>query len=280
MLGSATFTARESVAAPAESLGELRMRYSYKGRTNLTAVQLMFVIRKDMEFAMPPRGVTIHRSSIGGKKYERITWRCEVEGCWHVCFANDDAHLLKQQEAHRNTSLTFHCPSPPMRESLPSGLPEIEKLWRELDDVTDALVAKESYRDMSGEELKAFAKGISFVIVMKDKFYFPDIQSVAKESVERWKMRNDKTPYRKTPTTHSTNGSFQVVHGWREVKDEFGTVERPPVDTPAGRSQRAKLNDKQISAIKIGMQSGMFSADELASTYGISPALVDEIAKG
>lgn len=240
----------------------------------------MFVIRKDMEFAMPPRGVTRHTMNLGGKKFERITWRCEVEGCWYVCLARDDAHLEQQMQSHRTTSIGFHCPTPPMRENLPSGLPEIEKLWRELDDVTDALVAKETYREMSGEELKAFAKGISFVIVMKDHRFFPDIQSVAKESVERWKMRNNKAPYRKTPTTHSTNGSHQVVHGWREAKDEYGTVERPPVDTPAGRSQRAKLNDKQINAIRIGMQSGMFTADELAGTYGISAALVDEIAKG
>lgn len=240
----------------------------------------MFTIRKDMEFAMPPRGVTVHTSNLGGKKLTRITWRCEVEGCWYVCFARDDAHLLKQQESHRTTSLGFHCPTPPMRESLPSGLPEIEKLWRELDDVTDSLVAKETYREMSGEDLKAYAKGISFSIVMKDKVYFADIAAVAKESVERWKMRNNKVPYRKTPTSQNTNGSFQVVGGWREAKDEVGTVERPKADTPAGRSQRAKLNDKQINAIRIGMQSGMFTADELAGTYGISAALVDEIAKG
>lgn len=256
------------------------MLYEYKGKKNLTAVQLMFVIRKDMEFAMPPKGVTVHTMNLGGKKMQRITWRCEVEGCWYVCFARDDAHLLQQQETHRNTSIGFHCPTPPMRESLPSGLPEIEKLWRELDDVTDALVAKVKYRDMEGEELKAFAKGISFVIVMKDHRYFPDISSVSKEAIDRWKMRNNKLAYRKTPTTHNTSGSFQVVGGWERVKDEVGTVERPKVDTPAGRSQRAKLNDKQINAIRIGMQSGMFTADELASTYGIAATLVDEIAKG
>lgn len=263
-----------------------RTLYQHNGKT-LTAIQLMITIRKEMEFAMPPRGVTVHSTTVGGKRFERVTWRCEVEGCWYVRILADksDATLETARKNHKTTSIGFPCPSPPMRESLVSGLPEIEKLWRELDDITDALVGKVEYRGMNSDALKGYAQGIAFCIVMKDRDIFQDVNAVSKEAAARWKMRNDKAPYRKTPTTQNTNGSWMVNHGWSEA--EHGSVSKiPPVptqptgDTPAIKNAKAKLNPDKIKGIKNALAAQMFTHDELASTYGIPVALVRQIEAG
>lgn len=263
-----------------------RTLYQHNGKA-LTATQLMITIRREMEFAMPPRGVTVHSATVGGKRFERVTWRCEVEGCWHVRILADksDATLAAARENHKTTSIGFHCPSPPMRESLVSGLPEIEKLWRELDDITDALVAKTEYRNMNADALKGYAQGIAFCIVMKDREIFQDVTSVSKEAAARWKMRNDKAPYRKTPTTQDTNGSWMANRGWSET--EHGSVGKvlpaqagPAEDTPAIKNAKSKLSPDKIKGIKNALAAQMFTHEELASTYGIPAALVRQIEAG
>lgn len=243
----------------------------------------MFTIRKDMEFAMPPRGVTVHKNEFSGKVWKRVIWRCEEEGCWYVRILKDDKPdtLTAARTQHKEGTYGFHCPSPPMRESLPSGLPEIEKLWREVDDVTDALMGKAEYRGMSAEGLKAYAQGLAFCIVMKDVTYFPDVQSVSREAVVRWKMRNDKAPYRKTPTTQNTNGSWMAHGGWNA--DEHGSVSLPKprsTETPAMTAAKNRLDAKAMKGIKVAIDSGMFAMDEIAETYKIPIELVKQIERG
>lgn len=233
-----------------------------------------------MEFAMPPRGVTTHRNVTGGVSWSRTIWRCEVEGCWHVQILRDEKKgtLDDARARHKSGTYGFYCPSPPMRESLPSGLPEIEKLWREMDDITDALIGKTEYRGMIDATLKAYAQGIAFCIVMKDTSIFPDAKSVSVEAAARWKMRNDKLPYRKTPTNQNVNGSWMAAGGWNA--EEHGSVaplQKKSSATPAITAALTKVDPDKALAIKNALRSKMFTEQDLAEVYKLPIALIKQI---
>lgn len=161
---------------------------------------------------------------------------------------------------------------------MPSGLSEIEKLWREIDDVMDALMSHTSYRDMSGDELKAYAKGLAFSVVMKDKEFYPDIRSVAKEGAERWKMRNETIPYRKTPTRHVNN--FQAMHptsGWIPTENKRPTKATPTVRKPT-TVKKPQLSPGVEASIKAALTSGILQPEEVASMYGVTVEAVNALS--
>lgn len=227
-----------------------------------------------MEYAMPPVGLTEHHAQIGGQTYQRLTWRCDVEGCWYVCTPTNKAALQELTDRHKMKD----CPTPPRRESLPSGLAEIEKLWREVDDVVDVLrndVTPMTYRGMSGAELKAYVKGLAFSIVMKDKDLFPDIRSVAVESVRRWKMRNNQLAYEPTPTRHVNNFSgIGQSGGWQPVNPTQAgpatkktTRKAPPVVTQVIKPD---LPPATVASVKAALSAGMFSPADIATMYGVT----------
>lgn len=242
------------------------MVYDLTKLDKMTIGEKVFTIRRDLEFAMPPRGLTSHRAMIAGTVWTRLTWRCPVDGCWFVCTPRSKENLEEIQKSHVTTG-TNSCPSAPRRESLPSGLPEIEKLWREIDDVIEALMSETPFRDMNPEQLKAYAQGLSFAIIIKEKPVFSSGREVSKEGVARWKMRHGKLDYRPTPSRHVADyGPLTPTGGWKPE-----TPPTPPARKAAPRrASIPTIPADKLAVIRIGLESGMFTAVELASTYGVS----------
>lgn len=240
-------------------------------------VQMMFAMRRDLEFKMPPAGITKQRSIIGGVEFERLTWRCDKKNCWYTCTPRNSANLADIQQRHEGD-----CPVEPRRESLPSGLAEIEKLWREVDDVLDAIKANEEYRGMAGEVLKAYVKGLAFSIVMKDKDLWPTIKDVSRQAMRRWQMRQGQIPFEATPTRHSNSfSSLGTPGGWQAVS--VPPSKRAPAKKAAPRKvapAAPALPATTVSAIKTALASGMFEPDEIATMYSVTISQVESVKSG
>lgn len=260
--------------------------YDLSQLAGLTYGQLIFKLRRDLEFAMPPLGTVKHRTKISGQNWFKYSWRCEVDNCWYVCSPSSESNLADIQAYHAR-----ECPSPPRRESLPSGLSEIQKLWREIDDVISALKSNTKYRGMTGVELKAYAMGISFSIVMKETPLFPDARAVAAEGVRRYDMSQGKLPFASTPTRFAVDhSSLGTPGGWQpdpedvpyfkpqSARKDAGKAASPKTasantvtaKTTAPKKQTAKLSEETMQAIKNALLSGMFSKEDIETMYSVN----------
>lgn len=230
-----------------------------------TLIQMYFRIRKEFEFGMPPVGLSKNVIVLAGKRFTRYTYHCPVEGCWYVCHGSET--IINQNITHHNNkddNYNIECPTPPRRESLPSGNSEIEKLWREMDDIVDAIYNGDEYRKMTGEILKAYATGISFSIVMKEVEFFPDIKSVAIHAAERRQMRLGTRPYKRTPT--------RTAPKFSSTAPENGLFDSSPV---VHRPKRSKLTDKIVAAIKRADETGMMTREDMKEMWDVTYADID-----
>lgn len=246
---------------------------SYRG---MDPVQMMLAIRRDLEYKLPRVGETKQRLILAGKEYVRTTWRCDQPNCYYVCTPRDNENLDEIKNHHVNGTTGNQCPTPPRRESLPSGLDEIEKLWREVDDVMDALQAKEAYREMEGGELKAYVRGLAFSIVMKDHELWPDIKAVSRQAAKRWKMRKGQLPWEATPTRHSNNANLVGTNsGWVPAQSP---AKAAPARKAAPRKAAAPaLPEAKVKAIKGALASGMFEPADIALMYSCTVAQVNSL---
>lgn len=244
-------------------------------------VQMMYAIQKRLEFKLPPVGLTTHTANFGGYKWIRHTWRCEVDGCWYVSTPRfgDPISVEDIIQHHRSSGDENRCPTPPRRESLPSGLAEIEKLWREIDDVVDALSTGVEYHGMTREALMGYVKGLAFSVVMKDKDLWPDIKAVSAQAGLRRKMRQGKIQFSPTPTRHTNDfSSVGTAGGWKKDPNVVQPV--PTAKKAAPRKAAPKpvnLPEAAVAAIQAGYASSMFSLEDLATTYGATLAQVHEV---
>lgn len=248
----------------------------YYRDSGLTVGQLVFIIRRDLEFAMPPKGLTEQRTNMQGSRWKRTTWRCPEEGCWYVCTPSSEENLLSIQKSHKGYG-DNPCPSSPRREMLPSGLSEIEKLWREIDDVIDALATPEqTYRGMSAPEVRAYAQGLAFVVVMKEGTQlFADGRAVAKEAMERLRIRQGKLAYRPTRSRFHSASNWIPGGGW--VQETENTEPAKPPQKRGVKSVAAAIDPTKLAAIRAAIASGMFSDTDLATMYSLNATVIAEL---
>jgi hypothetical protein len=240
-------------------------------------ITMMLTMRRDLEFKLPPVGKTTHTAYMAGGKWTRTTWRCDKPGCWFVSTPSSESNLQTIIDWH-NGDGADHCPTPPRRESLPSGLPEIEKLWREIDDVVDAIKAKTEYRGMDASAMNGYVRGLAFSVVMKDKELWPDIKAVSVQAMKRWKMRQQLIPWETTPTRHSNDfSSIGQQGGWAPANPPPTQPIKRAAKKAAPPAPKVTLSDQQQASIRAGHGAGMFSVAELASMYGATEDQVKQL---
>lgn len=254
---------------------------------DMDPITMMLTMRRDLEYAMPPIGLTEHTATFGGYKWVRQTWRCDQPGCWYVCTprVGDPTSIESLIEHHKKKlDKEYSCPTPPRRESLPSGQSEIEKLWREIDDVVDAIKSKVPYRGMEGAGLNGYVKGLAFSIVTKDKDFWPDMKAVANQALKRWRMRNKMIPWEATPTRHENNfNSLGGQGGWKKIEQ---VAPPAPAKKAAPRKAAAVARPSfsptgdQLLSMRAGLGSGMFTESDFASMYGTTVAEVKRVLAG
>lgn len=255
----------------------------------------MLEVRERFQFAMPPVGISVTRIQLSGVVYESHTARCDAEGCWMVYYKPERAEAERFLDDHKNGVKYPNgergwpkCPSWPMRELLPSGLSNLEKLWNEMDDVVDAILESTSYQDMEGDALRSYAQGIAFSIVMLDGHFFKNKLAVSAHARDRWKMRRGVIPYASTPTryrqeyTVHSSGEFthSSVPGKKVIAGQSNAAQAKPSARPVARAPKTEktLTQDQANNIKAGLESGMFSIEDLAEMYKVSPELVKQVS--
>lgn len=233
------------------------------------------------EFKLPPPGIHETRYSIAGTRYVKYSVRCDVEGCWFSEGTLPTREGAEKFLADHKAGGKFvrPCPAPPRRESLPSGLRYVEKLWRELDDVIECISLGGTYREgtkeaMEGPALAGYAKGLAFSIVMLDGIYFPDMVSVARHARDRRLMRIGEIPYVATPSTRKHDATIMEVNGLHVAEDQA----KPAAAAPAKTKAPAMPSEQIQSAIRAGIKSGMMSASDMAEAYNLPVDLIIKIA--
>lgn len=262
-------------------------------------------MRHEFQFAMPPVGVTRTLIQLGGETFEKFTVRCDADGCWMVAHSRPSvADAERFLDAHKNGTPYpngergwSRCPTWPLRESLPSGLREVQKLWNELDDVVDALTDGTAYRDMSADVLKGYAQGLSFSIIMKEGVYFPHLAAVAAHARDRRRMRAGEIEWKETPSVRSdtntvySSGEFftstvpakavsPVAQGNSAASVRSTTRGRPATaatKAPLAKVTVASLDPSVVEGIRGAAKSGLFSHGDLAETFKVPESLIKEI---
>jgi hypothetical protein len=236
-------------------------------------VNMRLQMSHDGEFKMPPPGVNATRYSIGGRRYEKFGVRCGVEGCWFAEGALPTRETAEKFLADHQAGVysVRPCPSPPRRESLPSGLRHVEKLWRELDDVVEALASHTWHRDLDRQQMTGYAKALAFSIVMLEHAYFPDIESVARHARDRRRMRLGEMDYVATQTSLHHDATVAEAQGLHDVGPSAPTKTAPKVKPVPQVSDQIKM------AIVGGFKSGLFSHADLAETYKLPIDLVKQL---
>lgn len=216
-------------------------------------------------YRMPPVGMSETLVRIGANRISQFTVRCGSASCWFVGHggSRDDAQFTLDEHT---------CPTPPIRNQLPTGRSTLEKLWDEMDDVTAALIEKRKYNNMQGEMLKGYCMGIAFNLSMVTHPYFRTMQEISREAGARYKMAKGKIPWRETPS-YKYNPMPTVEPN--VIKTEPAVKRAPAKRLPAKKAgPKITLSADKISAIKAGRGSGMFTDQDLADMYSVSVAEV------
>jgi len=208
--------------------------------------------------------MTETRVQIGGKRLSQYTVRCGSPECWFVGHGGTSVDAQFVLDEHK-------CPTPPVRNELPTGRSTLEKLWDEMDDVTTALIDGTDYNGMVDATLKGYARGIAFNLSMVTHPYFRTIREISREAGARYKMSKGTIPWRPTP---SYNYNPMPAPFTGNVVRTTPAVKRAPTKRTPGKPAAVKLADGMVQAIKSGHAAGMFTLEELASMYS---ATVDQV---
>lgn len=234
-------------------------------------------------YCMPPVGMTETRSRVGTITNLQYTIRCGDKNCWfvgHAATSPDAQTLLDNHE----------CPSPPARNELPSGFSTVEKLWDELDDVMAAIMSSDGYnagtQTLYGDQLRGYARGLSFALSMMTHPHFRTITEIAKEAAKRHKIRTKKIPFEPTPgykynpvtPASPPVGEKSAFHGPTKPATKAAPRKAQPrkvVKEQLKKIDMSSLSIQQSEQIKMAHSMGMFTTEELAQTYGVTVETVE-----
>jgi hypothetical protein len=144
-----------------------------------------------------------------------------------------------------------------------------ERYWIELDSVIDQI--KELGIDPGNPntfKIQGRATGLAFALVHACQPYYADETAVLKESNKRWKIRNQQMDWEPTPgfkyDPPIPGANARILASGPDEPVRVNTRARG--EHPAAAAAK-KLKPADQEAIKRGMGSGMFKADDLAQNH-------------
>ncbi len=206
---------------------------------------------------------------------------------WRAICHDDPAHrspiecqfqeVFYTEDAAKHALATHQHPliyDPPRRYGY---LSIAEKYWLELDKVVDGILGWEgSQEDRDFIKLQGRASGLAFAIVGACTPYYPDETAVSKQSLTRWKQRKGHVDWEPTP-------GFKYDPPIPGVRDSSTRIDASAPTYKNTELQKAigKLGTAKVGQIKQAMNStpAMFTAAQLAPVYGVTPEIIEAIAK-
>jgi hypothetical protein len=118
--------------------------------------------------------------------------------------------------------------------------------------------------------LKGVCRGMAEILALFMSPHFTDGDAVTAEAVKRYKAKKAGEDY-ETPGLGGLR--FAPPPGTPAASKPQASA--PRASTPA--KPKHKLGEQEITAIRFAMESGMFKATDLAKTYGVSEAVINEV---
>jgi hypothetical protein len=140
----------------------------------------------------------------------------------------------------------------------------LENAWLKLD-VAVAELHEGTYSTEEVTRMKGVCRGMAEIIALFMKPHFSEGDEVVREAQKRYKAKKAGEDY-ETPGL----GSQRFV-------PPPGT--KNPTQPAKEKKPSHKLGDKEIAAIKAGLESGMFQPEDLAKMYGVSAAIIEEVSR-
>lgn len=136
-------------------------------------------------------------------------------------------------------------------------------VWERLDYYTALVMeAEPADVDLAKDRAKAGARAIAEVLAPMMVPFFTDADSIVREAVERYKHRLD--------TEYETPGLGQK---------SLAPHDKMPMQTaPVKTAPAVNLTEKEQAAIKMALESKMFTAEQLAKSYNVPVAAIKALA--
>lgn len=180
--------------------------------------------------------------------------RCDQPECWYFVSARTEEEGKQVLESHT-------CPhrGGPTKVSLYVSKTVLKEAWLKLD-VAVAELIEGNYSTEEKDRMKGVCRGMAEVLALFMKPYFDTADEISAEASKRYKAKKANEEY------------------------ETPGLEIPKLSAPAGRTgvtvKKAlthNLNEKEVTAIKLAINSSMFTAEELARTYGVSAEVIKAV---
>jgi hypothetical protein len=179
-------------------------------------------------------------------------------------------YVAASSEENAKVALALHtCPfRGPTKVGLLMSLTLLEEAWEHLDELVDKIMDPmtdpEEKRDLQHQ-----AKGVSRILAlfMQPHFNFP--HEISAEARNRYKARQEDNKAYETAGLGSRRLEFPA-----DFRKE--TTSKATRRQPAAKQDR-ELSEKEKTAIKFASDSGMFSREQLAETYGVSTSTIDKV---
>lgn len=190
---------------------------------------------------------------------------CDRDGCFYYVCADAEEDGKVKLALHR-------CPTRgTTHQGLMMARSLLQQAWAELDELVDKIMDPDT-APTEKNDLQQQAKGISTVlaIFMVPHFEFP--HEISKEAKRRYEARVAGEQYETAGL--GVRMMEPPPSNWRP------DVSKASKGVRVADKKTVSLGDKEREAIKFAGSSGMFTHKQLADTYGISEAQVQEIVAG
>lgn len=222
-------------------------------------------------WAPPPPGMTKTLARCGPDIFETFTYRCDQDS---ECFAL--AYSKNPDEAKR--AIDRHiCPAPPRRDMVPTGKTVIQKLWDELDELTDSVNKFED--EPETRETQGMAVGVALALALLSVPWFRSKEDILLQANKRWRMRQQEIPWEMTP-----GYNYYPAAPLAFAQSEPASVKkRQPVSKAVKTTKAAIIPTREFSIdertmIRGAVHGGTISVADLAKMYDVSEERIASIA--
>ena len=226
---------------------------------------------------LPPRGISVSRTNQRGGVLIQYTYLCENEGCMAIAFSQDSELHARQQVAGHE------CPQRDgSRGLIPTGKTLVQNMWDEADSALDAFKAGKKFKGIDPSALPSYVRGIAECLTFCTVPCYKVTDDVLRELNRRWKMRQGEIPFAPTPS-YNYNPHLDAARA-KSMSEETKAAK---IKAPAKKTVQPKATkpepEKQLSSaerdvIRASFHQGLFTTDDIAKLYGITPERVLAIA--
>lgn len=207
--------------------------------------------------------------------------RCLEPGCYWNTHHETESDYKQAKEIHDkrcpvsgvNNIFTHERDERGMAYTKPHvGKSLAEQLWDKLDSITADLMDGTS---VNTEYNKGMGRAYADAVFLMCKPYYKDSDAVVKQSVKRAKMKKGTVEWEPTPGYR-----YNPPPPGSRVEKKYLKHELPkPVVKARKKATSPAVTSETATAIKKGLASGLFTAQQLAQAYKLSEAEVNSISK-